>query len=83
MTLDVKIPPSKQREKPLDSYNWIGKDVRRLEDPKLLRGSGVYIDDVSLPGMLHAAILRSPYAHARILRIEKSVAQSLPGVFSS
>jgi CO/xanthine dehydrogenase Mo-binding subunit len=45
---------------------WIGKDVPRLEDPKLLAGRATYTDDVKLPGMLHAAVLRSPHPHARI-----------------
>ncbi len=40
--------------------------VRRNEDPRLLRGMGCYVDDIDPPGVLHAAILRSPYGHARI-----------------
>jgi carbon-monoxide dehydrogenase large subunit len=62
--------------------NWIGKDVPRLEDPKLLAGRATYVDDVSLPGMLEAAVLRSPIAHARIARIDTSRARSVPGVFA-
>jgi carbon-monoxide dehydrogenase large subunit len=62
------------------SHAWIGKDVPRLEDPKLLAGRATYTDDVRLPGMLHAAVLRSPHAHARILRIDASRARALPGV---
>ena len=61
---------------------WIGKDVPRLEDPKLLAGRATYVDDVSLPGMLEGAVLRSPIAHARIARIDTSKARSLPGVFA-
>jgi len=61
---------------------WIGKDVPRLEDPKLLTGRAIYVDDVKLPGLPHAAVLRSPHAHARIKRIETSKARSLPGVFA-
>jgi carbon-monoxide dehydrogenase large subunit len=61
---------------------WIGKDVPRLEDPKLLAGRAVYTDDVKLPGLLHAAVLRSPHAHARIARIDASKARALPGVFA-
>src|SRR5262249_56423459 len=61
---------------------WIGKDVPRLEDPKLLAGRATYVDDVRLPGMLEAAVLRSPIAHARIVRIDISRARSLPGVFA-
>jgi carbon-monoxide dehydrogenase large subunit len=61
---------------------WIGKDVPRLEDPKLLAGRATYTDDVRLPGMLHAAVVRSPHAHARIVRIDTSRARALPGVFA-
>jgi carbon-monoxide dehydrogenase large subunit len=61
---------------------WIGKDVPRLEDPRLLTGRANYTDDVRLPGMAHAAVLRSPQAHARIVRIDTSRARALPGVFA-
>ena len=44
---------------------WIGKSINRVEDPRFLRGEGRYIDDITLPNMLHAAIKRSPHAHAR------------------
>jgi CO/xanthine dehydrogenase Mo-binding subunit len=62
------------------AHAWIGKDVPRLEDPKLLAGRATYTDDVRLPGMLHAAVLRSPHAHARIARIDTRRARELPGV---
>src|SRR5262245_45377100 len=61
---------------------WIGKDVPRIEDPRLLTGRATYTDDVTLPGMAHAAVLRSPHAHARIVRIDTSRALALPGVFA-
>jgi carbon-monoxide dehydrogenase large subunit len=61
---------------------WIGKDVPRLEDPKLLTGRATYTDDVKLAGMLHAAVLRSPHAHARIRHIDVSRARAVPGVFA-
>ena len=61
---------------------WIGKDVPRLEDPKLLTGRATYVDDVKLPGLPHAAVLRSPHAHARIKRIDTSKARALAGVFA-
>ena len=48
----------------------IGARIPRNEDPRLLRGLGCFVDDVSLPGALHAASLRSPHAHARIARID-------------
>ncbi len=52
----------------------------RKEDPRLIRGMGKFCDDIVLPGMLHMAILRSPYAHAKILSIDKSAAEALPKV---
>jgi carbon-monoxide dehydrogenase large subunit len=58
----------------------VGTPVRRKEDPEILLGEARYTQDVTLPGMLHAAILRSPYAHARIRRIDLSRALALPGV---
>ena len=59
---------------------YIGKPVTRLEDQRLLTGTGQYIDDVKLPGMAVMAILRSPYAHARIRRIDLDAARALDGV---
>src|SRR5689334_3446409 len=52
----------------------------RKEDPRFIRGRGRYTDDVQLPGMLHLAILRSPYAHARIVSVDTSAAEASPGV---
>ena len=60
--------------------SWFGASVKRKEDPALLKGKGRYVDDIHLPGMLHAAFVRSPYAHARVGRIDKSAALALPGV---
>ena len=59
---------------------WIGKSIKRVEDRRLLLGKGRYIDDLKLPRMAHAAILRSPHAHARIVSINTSAAEKLPGV---
>jgi carbon-monoxide dehydrogenase large subunit len=58
----------------------IGHSVKRKEDDRLIRGKGTFIDDVKLPGMLHMAILRSPFAHATIKGIDTSRAAALPGV---
>ena len=58
----------------------IGKPVKRLEDPALLRGAGRFVDDIHLPGMLHAAFVRSPLAHAEIGGIDTAAAQAAPGV---
>jgi carbon-monoxide dehydrogenase large subunit len=59
---------------------YFGAAVRRVEDPRFLRGLARYVDDVKLPGMLHAAFLRSPHGHARIARIDTSRAAAMPGV---
>src|SRR5260370_29569646 len=54
--------------------------VRRNEGPRLLRGMGSFVDDIDPPGVLHAAILRSPYGHARIGALDVSAARAYPGV---
>jgi carbon-monoxide dehydrogenase large subunit len=54
--------------------------MQRKEDVRFVRGRGRYVDDVALPGMLHAAILRSTYAHARIRSIDTSAAEAMPKV---
>src|SRR5947209_8744675 len=59
---------------------WFGAPVQRSEDPRLLRGKGSYVDDIDLPDMLHAAVLRSPHAQARIVSIDPQGARELPGV---
>ena len=59
---------------------WVGRPLKRLEDPRFLRGRATYIDDLALPGLLHVAMLRSPHAHARIQRLDASAAAALPGV---
>ena len=59
---------------------WIGKSIPKVEDRKFLLGRGNYVDDLSVQGMLHAATLRSPHAHARIVGIDAEPARRLPGV---
>ncbi len=59
---------------------YIGQRIRRTEDPQLLTGQALFVDDVEMPGMLHAAFLRSDYAHARLLSIDASAAREMPGV---
>ncbi|GAB3864858.1 hypothetical protein [Dactylosporangium cerinum] len=54
--------------------------MHRKEDARFVRGKGNYVDDVNLPGMLHGSFLRSPYAHAKIVSIDTSAAEALPGV---
>ena len=59
---------------------YFGASVRRKEDPRYLRGEGRYVDDIKLPGMIYAAFVRSPYAHARITGIRTEAARRLAGV---
>jgi aerobic carbon-monoxide dehydrogenase large subunit len=58
----------------------MGVPRKRKEDARFIRGQGTYVDDIKLPGMLFGAIVRSPYAHARILSVDKSRALAMPGV---
>src|SRR3954468_467162 len=60
--------------------SWVGQALRRKEDPPLITGRGLYTDDHVLPGMLHATIIRSPEAHARIVSIETAAALERPGI---
>ncbi|HEU5321367.1 MAG TPA: xanthine dehydrogenase family protein molybdopterin-binding subunit [Methylomirabilota bacterium] len=59
---------------------YFGAAVKRREDPRFLRGEARYVDDVKLPGMLHAAFLRSPHAHARLAAVRTEPAAAMPGV---
>jgi CO/xanthine dehydrogenase Mo-binding subunit len=59
---------------------YVGQSIKRVEDPRLLAGKARFIDDLSLPGMLHASFVRSPYAHARVTSIDTSRALALDGV---
>jgi len=59
---------------------WVGQHLRRKEDVRLLRGLGLFADDYQSADMLHMGFVRSPYAHAKILGIDVSAAEALPGV---
>jgi aerobic carbon-monoxide dehydrogenase large subunit len=65
---------------PEPSFRFIGKPIPRNEDARLLTGQGRFTDDVSFEGQSHAVMVRSPFAHARIVRIDKSRALAMPGV---
>src|ERR1044071_3813727 len=58
----------------------IGAPVERVEDLRLLRGRGRYVDDLARPGMLHAVVLRSSVAHGHVVSIDVSRALAMPGV---
>ncbi|MBK7250395.1 MAG: xanthine dehydrogenase family protein molybdopterin-binding subunit [Gammaproteobacteria bacterium] len=72
----LKLP----EDLPVSVPRFVGKEVTRLEDPGLVTGTAEFIDNLSLAGMLHCAILRSPHPHARILRIDTSAAEAMDGV---
>ena len=59
---------------------YFGERIKRNEDPRLLTGQGLFVDDVDLPNMLHVAFVRSPYAHAKINSIDVSLAIQRAGV---
>ena len=59
-----------------------GKSVRRREDARLVAGEGRFTDDINLPGQAHAYVVRSPHAHARIVRIDVGGALARPGVIA-
>jgi len=59
---------------------YVGTMMRRKEDPRLITGRARYIDDISLPGTLWAAFVRSPEANAKIISIETSEATGRPGI---
>jgi carbon-monoxide dehydrogenase large subunit len=58
----------------------VGQAIKRVEDPRLITGAAKYVDDLKLPGVAHVAILRSPFAHARIRTIDTARAAGAPGV---
>ena len=60
--------------------SYVGAPVKRKEDPRLITGSSVYVDDLQLAGMAHIVIVRSPYAHANIKGIDATEARAMPGV---
>ena len=73
-------PRGFRKERTVVYSRYVGARVRRKEDPRLITGSSTYVGDLKLPGLLHCAIVRSPYAHARINSIDTSAALAHPGV---
>ena len=59
---------------------YLGRSIKRVEDPRLIKGIATYVDDITLPGMLHMLMLRSPYAHAKITGIRSETAKAFAGV---
>ena len=62
------------------NQNWVGKSLPRKEENRLLRGRGRFADDIKMREMLYLRFVRSPYAHARLLSVDVSAAEALPGV---
>ena len=62
------------------NFSVVGQSVYRTDANPKVTGRALHVGNIEMPGMLHVAVLRSPYAHARITRIEKSKAEALPGV---
>jgi carbon-monoxide dehydrogenase large subunit len=67
-------------EQSAPSRKWVGQSLRRKEDARMITGKGRYVDDIVLSGMLYMAVVRSTEAHARIVSIDTSGAQGLPGI---
>src|SRR5215471_3526379 len=59
---------------------YVGSPVERIEDLRFLRGRGKYVDDLSMEGLLHAVVLRSPVAHGRLRKVDTAAARRIPGV---
>ena len=64
----------------IKTKGYVGQPLKRVEDPRLIKGIATYVDDLRLPGLLHAVILRSPHAHARIVSVNTDAAKAAPGV---
>ena len=66
----------------MEDFSVIGKSMPLMDGVEKVTGEGIYGVDAQLPGMIHGRILRSPYAHAKILNIDTSEAEKLPGVYA-
>ncbi len=64
----------------IDREPYVGRPLKRTEDPKLITGRGQYVEDIKLPGLAHLAFLRSPHAHARVTALRMDAARRAPGV---
>ena len=78
--IDTNLVDENSAEPVAEKVQGIGCARKRKEDPRFVQGRGQYVDDVKLPGMLFVDMVRSPYAHARIVSINKEKALALPGV---
>ncbi len=83
VTISANVPTSHDiRVTTPPEISGMGHRMKRKEDPRFIQGAGRYVDDVKLPGMLYLDLVRSPYAHAKIKKIDPSKALALPGVLA-
>src|SRR5881392_2490857 len=83
MATPAKSPaPQKKTNGKAGNGAWVGKRMKRKEDPRMIRGISHYTDDLKLAGMVHCAFARSPHAHAEIQAIRTDAAKALPGVIA-
>ncbi|MCL4146447.1 UNVERIFIED_CONTAM: hypothetical protein GTU68_022794 [Idotea baltica] len=71
-----------ERDERAANLKGLGCSRKRVEDARFTQGKGNYVDDIKLPGMLHGDFVRSPYAHARVISVNKDAAMALPGVLA-
>ena len=72
--------PKRSKPKPATARPWVGRPLTRKEEPRLVRGQGKFIDDFKLPGMVYMKLVRSPYGHARVAKVNVDAAEAHPGV---
>ncbi len=77
---DQAAVKSLEKPPPEGGNKWVGKSIQRLEETRLVQGQGMFVDDYKMEGMLYVKIVRSPYAHAKIERLDVSKAAAAPGV---
>src|SRR6266700_2823755 len=80
MVVTIAISRNEKGDAHMGVAAMLGAPIKRREDPRLITGQATYVDDIKLLGMLHMAVLRSPYGHARIVSINTQAARELPGV---
>src|SRR6266705_5169191 len=80
MVVTIAISRDEKGEAHMGVATMLGASIKRREDPRLITGQSTYVDDIKLHGMLHMAILRSPYGHVRIKSINTEAARKHPGV---
>src|SRR6266704_1731634 len=83
MATPAKAPAApKKAARTNGKAHWVGKKLKRKEDPRLIQGISHYTDDLKLAGMIYCAFTRSPHAHAEIKAIRTDAAKALPGVIA-